>query len=392
MKLLNNLNEEQSHVNELCECLKTSQKAYISVAFLKMSGLSLIMDALKKFLSNNGELQIIAGQNFGLTEPEALTCLFDLLKNHSKSKLYLYKAASADCIFHPKMYLFESKNGGKIILGSANMTKGGISSNNEVSISLECKLDSKIWEQSKATFNTYLANSEPASLLVIGQYKRFYDKQQKRNKDLADASLLPENTFNYAMLKKYLKAWDSKKLEQIFSERKKSYQEAVKTLNKIADDPNLTRKKFIELLEELVVSGYWHSGELHRLRRFIYPSYRKFAELVRFIRDNKSKAPEYVFSEAMELVQNIKGASVNYVTEIMVSYNPQDFAILNRNPFRVLTEEAGITFKYKRPRSFNGKEYAYYCEIIKEISEELGFSNMLEADSFFNEIYWKMKR
>lgn len=167
MKLLNNLNEEQSHVNELCKCLKTSQKAYISVAFLKMSGLSLIMDALKTFLSNKGELHIIAGQNFGLTEPEALTCLFNLLEDYSASKLYLYKAESADSIFHPKMYLFESKKAGKIILGSANMTKGGISSNNEVSISLECKLDSEIWEQSISTFNTYISSSESATLLAI---------------------------------------------------------------------------------------------------------------------------------------------------------------------------------------------------------------------------------
>lgn len=93
----------------------------------------------------------------------------------------------------------------------------------------------------------------------------------------------------------------------------------------------------------------------------------------------------------MKLVENISGASVNYVTEIMISYNPKEFAILNGNPFKVLTEEAGITFKYELPSSFSGKDYAYYCEIIKEISEELGFSNMLEADSFFNEIYWEKK-
>lgn len=389
MKLLNNLNEEQSHVNELYECLKTYQKAYFSVAFLKMSGLSLIMDALKTFLSNKGELQIIAGQNFGLTEPEALTCLFNLLEDYPKSKLYLYEAVSTDCIFHPKMYLFESKKGGKIILGSANMTKGGISSNNEVSISLECKLDSEIWEQSKSTFNTYLANSEPATLLAIAQYKSFYDKQKEYNYDLITTPLLSEKTFNYAALKEYLEEWDQEELKQMFSDRKKTYRKAEKILNEIADTQRLTKTQFIPLLDSLLKK--WHSGGLQRRKSSVYTCYNEFAKLVRFIRDNKSKAPDYVFNKAMKLVENISGASVNYVTEIMISYNPKEFAILNGNPFTVLTEEAGVTFKYKRPRFFDGTEYASYCKLIKEISKELGFSNMLEADSFFNEIYWEMK-
>ena len=389
MKLLNNLNKEQSHVKEFCKCLKTSQKAYISVAFLKMSGLSLIMDALKKFLSNYGELQIIAGQNFGLTEPEALTSLLNLLEDYPESKLYLYEAVSADCIFHPKMYLFESKKGGKIILGSANMTKGGISINNEVSISFECELNSEIWEQSKATFNTYLANSEPVTLKTIRKYKKFYNKQRENNRTAMAVHLLSQKTFNRVTLKEYLEEWGPQKLKKEFLERKKSYQEAVQILNEIADTPRLTETKFIPLLDRLLKK--WHSRDIKRNKPFIYINYKEVAKLVRFIRANKSESSDYVFAKAMKQAKDITGVSVNFITEVMISYNPKEFAILNGNPFKVLTEEAGITFKYELPSSFSGKDYAYYCEIIKEISEELGFSNMLEADSFFNEIYWEKK-
>lgn len=388
MKLLTNLNKEQSHVNELCECLKTSQKAYISVAFLKMSGLNLIMDTLKIFLSNNGELHIIAGQNFGLTEPEALSCIFDLLKNYSKSKLYLYKVESADCIFHPKMYLFESKNGGKIILGSANMTKGGISTNNEVSICLDCELDSEIWKQSVFTFNAYIANSEFATLKTIRQYKKFYNKQRENNRAAMAVPLLSQKTFNRDTLKEYLEEWEQEDLKQMFSERKKSYRKAVKILNEIADTPRLTESKFIPLLDSLL--NKWCSGkDLKRKKSSVYTCYKEFAKLVRFIRDNKSEAPDYVFVKAMKLVKKIQGASVNYITEIMISYNPKDFAVLNDRTLSVLIQEAGISFKHKDKYSFDGKDYTYYCEMIKEISKELGFSNMLETDSFFSKIYEK---
>lgn len=126
--------------------------------------------------------------------------------------------------------------------------------------------------------------------------------------------LLSEKTFNYVALKEYLEEWGQEELKQMFSDRKKSYREAVKILNKIADDSNLTKSKFIDLLEQLVVNGYWHSGKLYRRRRFIYPSYKKFAELVRFIRDNKSEPSNYIFDKAKELVKNIEGASINYVT------------------------------------------------------------------------------
>lgn len=389
MKLLNNLSEKQSHMKELCACLKTAQKAYISVAFLKMSGLDLIMGALETFFSNNGEIHIIAGLNFGLTEPEALTHLLNVLENYPASKLYLYETKSAESVFHPKMYLFETDKCGKIILGSANMTKGGITLNNEVSISFECKLDSDIWKQSMATFATYTSNSMPATLLRIEKYKNFYKKQQVYNKKIKPVPLTYEYAFDYDMLKKYLGEWSQESLENMFSKRKEKYRTAEKILNKIADKPLLPKEKVISLLNDLL--DEWASGGLKRTKPFIHKYYKGFAELVRFIRANKSENADYVFSEAMKRVENMPYISVNCVTEIMISYNQKDFAILNSNPFSVLTKKVGVTFNYKDYRNFSGKEYAYYCDLIKEISKKLGFSDMIEADRFFNEIYWGNK-
>jgi len=382
MKILNNLNDAHSHINELCDCLKTFKKAYISVAFLKMSGLSLIIDTLKIFLSNNGELNIIAGQNFGLTDPEALTSLLNLLKKYQRSKLYLYKAELADSIFHPKMYLFETDKKCKIILGSANMTKGGISSNNEISISFECKLNSDIWKQSISTFNAYISNSIPITRQVIEQYKIYYDKQLVYNKKIN--SIPQRYDVDYATLEKCLTEEIQKKLKDALSIREKSYCEAVKILNKIADEPSLTEKDFIPLLEDLL--KLWYSRGLQRRKTSIYKSYKGFIELVRFIRCNKSKCADDVFSEAKKRAKKIRGVGVNYITEIMISYNSKDFAILNSIPFAVLTQKVGVTFGHKIHSSFNGKEYADYCNLIKKISEELYLSNMHEADMFFYEV------
>ena len=391
MKLLSNANQLQGHLYEICNCLAKYKKAYVAVAFLKMSGLKLINDSLDSFLNRGGELHFIAGQNFALTDPEALYNIFHLLKSRPESNLYIYKAESNESIFHPKMYLFESEHGCNIIFGSANMTNGGLLSNNEMSLSVECQNDSDIWKQSIAIFNNYVSNSSIASLLTIGRYKTFYDSQKSHNKAAKVTPPKYEYTFDYDVLKKYPDQLPKTELTQMFSERDNGYWKSRKILNKIADYNRLTKAKFIPLLDSLVVNGAWHSGSLYRRRKSIYKYYKEFAQLVRFIRTNKYKSPEYVFSEAMKLVAGIDGASVNYVTEIMASYNRNDFAILNRNPFTVLSEKAGVSFKRKTLTSFNGNHYADFCALVKEISEELGFSNMLEADSFFNDIYWKIK-
>lgn len=156
----------------------------------------------------------------------------------------------------------------------------------------------------------------------------------------------------------------------------------------------MTQKQFEPLLDQLVGSkddyNLWHSGSLYRLRRSVYPYYKEFRDLVRYIRDNKNKSTETVFENAKIKVNLIEGAAVNYITEIMMTYNNNDFANMNKNPLTVLREEGGVNLK-AHSSSFKGVDYAEYCELIEEISTKLGLNDMLEADSFFNEIYWKIK-
>ncbi len=52
-------------------------------------------------------------------------------------------------------------------------------------------------------------------------------------------------------------------------------------------------------------------------------------------------------------------------------------------------KEGGIYLK--NADYFNGFDYQDYCDLLQEISEQLGLNNMLGADSFLHEIYWKVK-
>lgn len=397
MKFLAN-GKADNHLKTLTENLEQYDNAFFAVAFLKVSGLTKLITPLKKFLKSGKRISIIAGQNFALTEPEALHTLRRLFQLFPTSKIYLAKANSASNVFHPKLYLFKAKNDCCIISGSANITDGGLTNNKEASLVAQCNDTDEVWKEASSYYGSLVSsdNADEATLLVIKQYETFYEQQKQYNKK---AKPIPTKTkskiaFDYHNLLKHFQKFDNAKRQERFKDKLQNYNEAKKVLDEIADNSKLTQKQFEPLLDTLVGSkedyNLWHSGSLFRLRRFVYPYYKEFRDLVRYIRENKSLPASVVFKNAKEKVKLIEGASVNYITEIMMTYNYNDFANMNRNPITVLKKEGGVNIK-AHSSSFTEFDYEEYCELVKEISSELGLKNMLEADTFFNEIYWKIK-
>lgn len=397
MKFLAN-NKTNNHQATITDNFKLYDEAFFAVAFLKVSELNKLIQILKEFLKSGGQISIIAGQNFALTEPDALQTLRKLFQTYPTSKLYLAKANSVNSVFHLKLYLFKSKNDCCIISGSANITEGGLANNKETSLIADCSETDTIWTEAKKYFDSLLApeNADEATLLVIKQYETFFEQQKQHNRK---AKPIPTRSksqlaFDYGNLLKHFQKFDNTKRQDNFKEKLNNYKEAKKVLDKIADNSRLTQKQFEPLLDKLVGSkeedNLWHSGSLFRKRRFVYPYYKEFRELVKYIRENKSLPAAVVFENAKEKVKTIEGAAVNYITEIMMTYSQKDFANMNKNPITVLRKEGGVNIKASSS-SFTGVDYEEYCDLIKEISVKLGLQNMLEADSFFNDIYWKIK-
>lgn len=394
-----NQKKSDNHLTAIVGNLKLYNQAFFAVAFLKNSGLEFLIKPIKDFLKSGGQLTIIAGQHFALTEPKALHWLRKIFKSYPTSKLYLAKATSADSVFHPKLYLFKSNKDCCMISGSANITKGGLIANKETSITAVCLATEKIWIEAMYYFDTLTNNdnADEATLLVIKQYETFYEQQQQFNKRVKPIPTRSKTqlAFDYQNLIKHFKKFNNLKRLKNYRNKVDDYKKAKNILDQIADNSKLTQKQFEPLLDKLVVRKgdefrLWHSGSLFRLRNKVYPYFKEFRDLVRYIRENKGRRPEIVFDEAKQRVSLIEGAAVNYVTEILMTYNNKEFANMNRNPLTVLRQEGGVNLK-AHSSSFTGPDYEEYCELIKEISSKLGLKNMLEADSFFNEIYWKIR-
>jgi HKD family nuclease len=107
-----------------------------AVAFVKRSGVKHIASAVTTF-SKKHVVEIVAGIDHRGTSKEGLS---DLLKCMSKSgRVIVFNNPSA-YTFHPKVYLFKSNTAADVLVGSGNLTEGGIYSNYEASFRLQLDL------------------------------------------------------------------------------------------------------------------------------------------------------------------------------------------------------------------------------------------------------------
>jgi len=115
-----------------CKCL---------IAFMTLNGLLKIgvgsEGALNKFIKRkNTRLQWIIGID-QITTPEALDILRNSISPYSKRhSIWAFKSPPGH-LFHPKVYMFiTSEMTGTVLIGSNNITPGGLSNNYEVSVRL----------------------------------------------------------------------------------------------------------------------------------------------------------------------------------------------------------------------------------------------------------------
>lgn len=368
----------------------------MATAFLRVSGLSQLLPGIRKCLSNGGKVTMVIGKNFAQTEPEALRKLHQLSVKQTNLLIRFSLGLNEQGTFHPKVFLVRNGRDADVISGSANITGGGLVTNEECSLWVQTKSTEDIYKETKKyllglTSDEY---SEDLTLLVISKYETYFNKFKNIRKTIKQS---PEHKgeleFNYTNLLKHLKAFDKEQRTNLQASKKRSYKEARKVLDEIAYGNRLTEKKFAGLLDELVGSAgggrLWHSGSLYRHRRLVYPNYKKFKQLVRYAIENANSDPAVVYAHAKELVDQIAGAGPNYVAEILMTIRPKKFANLNQNPIKVLRKEAGVALK-SSSGSFSGDDYSEYCSLVKEICKKLELEDMLEADTFFNEIYWKI--
>ncbi|MCM2291436.1 phospholipase D family protein [Allorhizobium sp. BGMRC 0089] len=109
----------------------------IAVAFAKNSGILRIKDCLQRFRDRGGIVNVFVGVDLGGTSYEALTAL--LRYADSLSVVHTEKGQT----FHVKIYQFLGADKGLVVVGSHNLTGGGLWTNFESSAFIQ-------WDKSNA--------------------------------------------------------------------------------------------------------------------------------------------------------------------------------------------------------------------------------------------------
>ncbi len=115
--------------NRLIELLESPDfhTLKIFVAFAKNSGVLRVKKSLEKFRVRGGKVDVYVGVDLGVTTFEALTAL--LLCSDTLNVVHSEKGQT----FHAKIYQFLGNEKGLIIVGSNNLTAGGLWTNYESS-------------------------------------------------------------------------------------------------------------------------------------------------------------------------------------------------------------------------------------------------------------------
>lgn len=107
------------------------QRFRFLVAFARWSGLNLLDAELQSFATRRGTaIEGAVGVDLGGTTVEALTYLAGL----PSATIKVFRSGNPAMVFHPKVYIFEGATTWRAIVGSSNLSMGGLFSNAEASL------------------------------------------------------------------------------------------------------------------------------------------------------------------------------------------------------------------------------------------------------------------
>jgi HKD family nuclease len=133
----------------------------VVAAYASWGGLSLVSSALEAFLQRGKRLQTVFGTGNTITTPDAL--LYALYLNtkypkHQSARTFEWRFGNSE--FHPKYYEFQYPDRLVTLIGSSNLTNGGLAMNHELSVAVTAAANTATWRACDAGWNRLWKRSE----------------------------------------------------------------------------------------------------------------------------------------------------------------------------------------------------------------------------------------
>ncbi|MDZ7337345.1 MAG: phospholipase D-like domain-containing protein [candidate division KSB1 bacterium] len=142
-KLLESL---RSAIDRAAECR-------IAVAFISSSGLALLEDVIRRCVAREGIVEFLVGLDLSATEPEALWTIHRHSEMTPNVSLYCFSMPGLRCAYHPKLYITRGEEEALIVIGSSNLTEGGLKGNLELNVLIEADQHEEVVSDTYAAYN-----------------------------------------------------------------------------------------------------------------------------------------------------------------------------------------------------------------------------------------------
>lgn len=269
--LIENGDVEQ-HSYEINRLLSTATHFICVVAFAKFSGWALIKQVLTKRAAKGLKATFVIGLNFYQSDPKVLR---DIRRLQSKAaaaggdiNLYIGDLQSQNTL-HPKAYWFKGPDGEALIVGSANMTRGGLVSNHELSAWLSGpSAKYQAWLDDWITSRIENEEIVEATLDRIRAYEKrrnIYQATMKTAQQRASRAM-KLNTVDTLTLRDLLVEMradqSSQGFEHSVARRRANLPKARAQLAVLTRQPDIAQAAFLSAYEVLI--SHWHSSGIER--------------------------------------------------------------------------------------------------------------------------------
>jgi HKD family nuclease len=146
-------------------------KVWFAVAWAKRSGLTILKPAIMRLRRQGKSVRALIGvDQHGATE-EALQLAMRIF-----SEARVYHDTAPFRTFHPKLYVVEAAGRARVVVGSGNLTEGGLATNYELALQLDVDLrdasDSRVLRDLRNWFDLRWANRDASRKLTASAIAR----------------------------------------------------------------------------------------------------------------------------------------------------------------------------------------------------------------------------
>lgn len=394
MTLLTNMAAD-CHIRTLIDLLGQAEEVWIFTAYLTKRGLNLLEHALCEAVNRGATIKMYCGLSQYVSQPLALKRARKILARESCE----FRALAEDGpTYHPKLYCFFLPDSVELVVGSANLTRGGLGDgelcNREASVRLSVLRQDPLVAQIE-NFRSAVMQIRQGDLDLYEKRWNVVHQERRRAEERAKKRIdkLPQFFVDSQDLDNLISQFEAdRKAHEDARKREEHLRKAKKIVNDLVDTPAISRQRFLQLYNRLVgekgkaEDRLWHSNGLYRAKEKVADGHEQFMDLIRDLRENVTMSAQDLFGSARVRTNAVGGVGANVITELMNTLAPRRFAVLNQkslDSMRHLRPYRDKTFFGTRnSNAFTAAHYGEFNAAAEELRDKYRLETMSQVDNF----------